>query len=73
MLTITVKVDALPGDAQGVKECLAMFLEQFGDAQVVEVKAPVPWQTSLFGNWKGGETSGNTERRNRSRTGVAGR
>lgn len=49
MLTITIKVDALSEDAQGVKECLAMYLEQFGRAEVVEVKAPVPWQDTLFG------------------------
>lgn len=50
MLTITVRVDALPEQAQGIKEVLAMFLEQFGDSRVVEVKAPVFWQASLFGN-----------------------
>lgn len=49
MLTITVRVDALSEQAQGVKESLAMFLEQFGDTQVIEVKAPAVWQTSLFG------------------------
>lgn len=57
MVTITVKVDALPEQAQGIKEALAVFLEQFGDTRVVEVKAPVPWQMSLFGNYgKGGES-----------------
>lgn len=56
MLTITVKVDALPEMAQAVKEDLAMYLEQHGDAQVVEVRAVMPWQMSLFGNCqKGGK------------------
>ena len=38
MLIITVKVNAPDGAAQEVKEALAMYLEQFGDASVVEVK-----------------------------------
>ena len=53
MITITLKVDALPGEAQGVKECIAAELERFGAVRVVEVKADVPWQLSLFGNLKG--------------------
>ena len=69
MLTITVKVDALPEQAQGVKEALAMYLEQFGDAQVVEVKSPVFWQASLFGNARGGDGA---ERRG-ARSAAAGR
>lgn len=54
MVTVIVKIDALPEMAQGIKEDLAMHLEQFGDAKVVEVKAVMPWQTSLFGNCKKG-------------------
>lgn len=50
MLTIVLKVDALPDEVQAVKETLGMYLEQFGDCRVVEVKAPVYWQASLFGH-----------------------
>lgn len=38
MLKITVEVDAKSFQAQGTKESLAMFLEQFGDARVVSVE-----------------------------------
>lgn len=38
MLTIVIQVDAPPGQAIGVKEHLAMYLERFGDTRVVEVR-----------------------------------
>ena len=38
MLIITVQVNAPPGQAIGVKEDLAMYLEQFGDSRVVSVE-----------------------------------
>lgn len=38
MLMITVQVNAAPGKAIGIKEDLAMFLEQYGDARVVSVE-----------------------------------
>lgn len=51
-VTVTVKVKALPEQAKGIEEEIAMCLEKFGDLEAVrvEVKAPVVWQTSLFGN-----------------------
>lgn len=48
---------ALPEQAKGIEEEIAMCLEKFGDLEAVrvEVKAPVVWQESLFGNYgKGG-------------------
>lgn len=44
MLIITIKVDAPPGRAIGVKESLAMYLEQYGDAKVIEVREELPEQ-----------------------------
>lgn len=38
VLTITIKVNAPPGQAIGVKEHLAMCLERFGDVRVVSIK-----------------------------------
>ncbi len=38
MLTIIIQVNAPPGQAIGIKEDLAMYLERFGDARVVSVK-----------------------------------
>lgn len=38
MLTIVIQVDALPGQAIGVKEHLAMCLERYGDTRVVEIR-----------------------------------
>lgn len=37
MLIITIHVDAPPGQAIGIKEDLAMYLEQYGDARVISV------------------------------------
>lgn len=38
MLIITIEVDAPAGQAIGIKEHLAMLLEQFGDTRVVDIK-----------------------------------
>ena len=37
MLTITIKVNAPPGQAIGIKEHLAMCLEKYGDTRVVSI------------------------------------
>ena len=37
MLIITIQVNAPPGQAIGIKEDLAMYLERYGDARVVSV------------------------------------
>ena len=52
MLIITIQVDAPAGQAQGVKEDLAMYLERFGDARVTEIRETGPRQESLFGPQK---------------------
>ena len=49
MLTITIQVDAPPGQAIGIKEELAMHLEQWGDARVVEVREVAPEQMQIGG------------------------
>ncbi len=49
MLVITIQVDAPPGQAIGVKEDLAAYLERFGDARVVSVTEKLPEQLR-FGN-----------------------
>lgn len=41
MLTITIKVNAPGWAAQGIKEHLAMCLEPFGDARIVDVREDV--------------------------------
>ncbi len=38
MLIVTVQVNAPAGQAIGIKEDLAMYLERWGDARVVSVK-----------------------------------
>lgn len=47
MLIITVHVEAPPGQAIGVKEDLAAYLERFGDARVVSVTEKVPEQLRM--------------------------
>lgn len=47
MLTITVQVDAPPGQAVGIKEALAMYLERYGDSRVVSVVEREPEQIRL--------------------------
>ncbi len=49
MLTITVQVSAPPDTAQAVKEALADWLERYGDARVVSVKAETPEQMRIGG------------------------
>lgn len=50
MLTITVQVDAPPGQAIGIKEDLATYLERFGDVRVVSVTEKVPEQLRMGGS-----------------------
>lgn len=47
MLFITVAVDAPAGQAIGIKEDLAMHLEQFGDSKVISVREDLPEQMML--------------------------
>lgn len=42
MLVITVQVDALKGQAIGIKEQIAQDLERFGDTRVVSVQVVQP-------------------------------
>jgi len=49
MLTITIKVAAASGQALAVKEGLAMYLEQFGDARVVSITERIPEQVKMGG------------------------
>ena len=50
MLIITIHVDSPPGQAIGIKEDLAMYLERYGDARVVSVveERPDYRQMELF-------------------------
>ena len=48
MLIITIKVNAPAGQAIGIKEDLAMYLERFGDSRVVSVEEVPPQQLSLL-------------------------
>lgn len=47
MLIITIQVDAPLGSAQGVKEDLAEFLEDYGPAKVLSIEERFPEQLSL--------------------------
>lgn len=49
MITVVIRVDAPVGQAIGVKEQLAMYLERFGDAKVVLVTEKEPEQMELEG------------------------
>lgn len=49
MLIITLHVDAPAGQAIGIKEDLAMYLERFGDVRVVDIKEELPEQMKLGG------------------------
>ena len=51
MLIITIEVNAPPGQAIGVKEDLAMYLERFGDARVVEITERGAEQTRIGGRF----------------------
>lgn len=48
MLIIRVEVDRPAGQAIGIKEDLAMYLEQFGDARVVDITEVAPEQQKLY-------------------------
>lgn len=47
MIEIRIIVDKPTGQAIGIKEDLAMHLEKFGDARVVEVKEIKPEQLKI--------------------------
>lgn len=49
MLTITIQVNAPAGQAIGIKEDLAMYLERFGDARVVAIEEKHPEQLKIGG------------------------
>lgn len=49
MLIITIHVDAPEGQAIGIKEDLAMYLERFGDVRVVDIKEELPEQMEIGG------------------------
>ena len=48
MLIITLHVDAPAGQAIGIKEDLAMYLEQFGDTRIVSIQEVNPEQLSIY-------------------------
>lgn len=45
---ILVEVDRPPGQMIGVKEDLAMYCEQFGDAKVVSITEYIPEQMKIW-------------------------
>lgn len=47
-MIITIKVNAPAGQAIGIKEDLAMYLERFGESRVVSVEEVTPQQLSLM-------------------------
>ena len=47
MLTITIKVNAPLGSAMGIKEHLAMLLENYGDTRVVDIREDAPEQLAM--------------------------
>lgn len=47
MLIITIKVDAPAGQAIGIKEDFANYLEKFGDIKHVDVKEVLPEQLKI--------------------------
>lgn len=55
MLTIAIKVNAPAGQAIGIKEDLAMYLERFGDAKVVSIREIPAEQITLTGVVKRGD------------------
>ena len=48
MLIIRIEVDRPAGQAIGIKEDLAMYLEQFGDARVVDIQEVEPEQQKIY-------------------------
>lgn len=49
-MILVVQVNAPSWMAQGIKEDLAMYLEKFGDAKVVEIREDIPQQMKIGGN-----------------------
>ena len=49
MITVVIHVDAPVGQAIGVKEQLAMYLERFGNTKVILVTEKEPEQLGLEG------------------------
>ena len=47
MLIITITVDAPSGQAQGIKEDLAMYVEKYGDTRVIDIKEVQPEQMKI--------------------------
>jgi len=47
MLRILTEVDAPPGQAIGIKEALAMWMERYGDTRVVSVVEVEPEQMKI--------------------------
>lgn len=47
MLIITIAVDAPAGQAIGIKEEFAMYLERFGDSKVISVEEHLPEQMQI--------------------------
>lgn len=47
MLRIVIEVDAPAGQAIGIKEDLAMYLERFGDARAAEITETEPEQLRI--------------------------
>lgn len=47
MIRVVIEVDAPTGQAIGVKEALAMWLERYGDTRVAAVEEIVPEQMRL--------------------------
>lgn len=49
MIRVVIEVDAPTGQAIGVKETLAMWLERYGDTRVVAVEEIRPQQMRIGG------------------------
>lgn len=47
MLIITIQVDAPAGQAIGIKEELAMYLEKYGDTRVTNIREILPEQMRM--------------------------
>ena len=63
MLTIIAKVDAPVGQAIGVKEDLAMRLEDLGDVSIISVTEDKPMQLLVGGYPPGPERRGGRGKR----------
>ena len=46
-ITVIVEVKRPMGQAHGIKEDIAMFLERYGDARVVDIRKDKPEQISI--------------------------